>query len=251
MRDAPVRRLPVVSGMGGDLVGAISTDDLVPTAKRPPSDTSRSQQRCAGPREGIGRTEKGRRSTSYSRFPRSGNGALRVREACTAGAAPPHARGYTTATNRTVPDERVPPARAGIDTDHGRELSVNSRHTWAPLDIEASARLNSEFGRLDRLQLSVLGDVVATETADGDRRGSAVLRDDGGRQYGDRCSRFGGAGREFRDMKAAHRASILRGGGRRRTDLEAGGGWPLTARSLQALLSATNRSTAVRLPRLC
>ena len=29
MRDAPVRRLPVVSGMGGHLVGAISTDDLV------------------------------------------------------------------------------------------------------------------------------------------------------------------------------------------------------------------------------
>ena len=29
MRDAPVRRLPVVNGMGGHLVGAISTDDLV------------------------------------------------------------------------------------------------------------------------------------------------------------------------------------------------------------------------------
>ena len=55
------------------------------------------------------------------------------------------------------------------------ELAVNGQQMGdelhvtrgAPLHIEASARLNPEFDQLERLELVVLGDVAATERADG------------------------------------------------------------------------------------
>ena len=65
--------------------------------------------------------------------------------------------------------------RAYVTNGPFLELSVNGRPMGdelrvargTPLAIEASARLNPEFDRLDRLELIVLGDVAATATADG------------------------------------------------------------------------------------
>ena len=65
--------------------------------------------------------------------------------------------------------------RAYVTNGPFLELSVNGRGMGGelrvapgtPLAIEASARLNPEYDRLDRLELVVLGDVAATETADG------------------------------------------------------------------------------------
>ena len=65
--------------------------------------------------------------------------------------------------------------RAFVTNGPFLELSVNGREMGGelrvapgtPLTIEASARLNPELDRLDRLELVVLGDVAATETAGG------------------------------------------------------------------------------------
>ena len=73
MRDAPVRRLPVVSGMGGHLVGAISTDDLVLLAQNVRADAD--VARVVG-FNAVGRVERrGRGVGSLSRF-RDGVGHL-------------------------------------------------------------------------------------------------------------------------------------------------------------------------------
>ena len=65
--------------------------------------------------------------------------------------------------------------RAYVTNGPFLQLSVNGRQMGAEmrvargaaLEIEASARLNPEFDRLDRLELVVLGDVAAAATADG------------------------------------------------------------------------------------
>ena len=65
--------------------------------------------------------------------------------------------------------------RAYVTNGPFLELSVNGREMGGelrvapgtPLAIEASARLNPELDRLDRLELVVLGDVAASETAGG------------------------------------------------------------------------------------
>lgn len=46
----------------------------------------------------------------------------------------------------------------------------------APLDVEASVRLNPDIDRLDRLELVVLGDVVATATAHGEDHAALTTR---------------------------------------------------------------------------
>ena len=112
----------------------------------------------------------------------------------------------------------------------GDELRV-ARGT--PLVIEASARLNPEFDRLDRLELVVLGDVAATAAADGTdavtlshemaAEGSLwiAVRAWGGRQ-------------EPRDMTVAHSAPIYVVVGDEPTWKREGGpgaGRPTTARS--------------------
>ena len=65
--------------------------------------------------------------------------------------------------------------RAYVTNGPFLELSVNGRPMGdesrvargTPLEIEATARLNPEFDRLDRLELIVRGDVAAAATSDG------------------------------------------------------------------------------------
>ena len=105
--------------------------------------------------------------------------------------------------------------RAYVTNGPFLELSVNGRQMGdelrvargTPLAVEASARLNPEFDRLERLELVVLGDVAATETADG-TDGAALshrMTAEGSLWI---AARAWGARHGPRDMTVAHSAPI-------------------------------------------
>ena len=105
--------------------------------------------------------------------------------------------------------------RAYVTNGPFLELSVNGRQMGdelrvargTPLAVEASARLNPEFDRLERLELVVLGDVAATETAAGT---DAVALSHRMRAEGSLwiAARAWGARQGPRDMTVAHSAPI-------------------------------------------
>ena len=105
--------------------------------------------------------------------------------------------------------------RAYVTNGPFLELSVNGRQMGdelrvargTPLAVEASARLNPEFDRLERLELVVLGDVAATETAD-ETDGAALshrMTAEGSLWI---AARAWGARYGPRDMTVAHSAPI-------------------------------------------
>ncbi len=105
--------------------------------------------------------------------------------------------------------------RAYVSNGPFLELSVNGRQMGeelrvargAPLAIEASARLNPELDRLERLELVVLGDVAATETADG-ADAVALSRRMTAESSVWIAVRAWGERQEPRDMTVAHSAPI-------------------------------------------
>ena len=105
--------------------------------------------------------------------------------------------------------------RAYVSNGPFLELSVNGRQMGeelrvargAPLAIEASARLNPELDRLERLELVVLGDVAATETADG-TDAVALSRRMTAESSVWIAVRAWGERQEPRDMTVAHSAPI-------------------------------------------
>ena len=105
--------------------------------------------------------------------------------------------------------------RAYVSNGPFLELSVNGRQMGeelrvargAPLAIEASARLNPELDRLERLELVVLGDVAATETAGG-TDAVALSRRMTAESSVWIAVRAWGERQEPRDMTVAHSAPI-------------------------------------------
>ena len=105
--------------------------------------------------------------------------------------------------------------RAYVTNGPFLELSVNGRRMGdelrvargTPLTIEATARLNPEFDRLDRLELVVLGDVAAAETADATDAVALSHRMTAANSMWIAVRAWGGR-QEPRDMTVAHSAPI-------------------------------------------